>query len=259
MKVLVIGAGQIGKAIHALLVPYHEVFIRDFAEEQTYPAIDVLHICYPDSEKFVEQTIAYQKQYVPSLTIIHSSVAIGKTADCGGRTVHCPVRGRHPNLAREIPAFTLFVGGSDRKAIVDACDYLRKCELVTRPIYLEGATELCKLLSNVHMGLEIAWRQEVERMLTKFDIHPDIYEAWEESYNFGYRITGDEHLTRPNLQPAPIGGHCILECVDILAKQFDSKLFEFIVDSNERAKHGLAQGQTQESTTGDHSLSNSSR
>lgn len=236
MKVLVIGAGQIGDAIrHIIAQTNHEVHIRDIAD---YPLsnVDVLHICYPDSRTFVKDTKAYIATYQPKMTIIHSSVSVGTTQKCGTKVVHVPVRGRHPNLAEQIPAFPLFVGGFDKQLNAEAVAYLEGCNLVACDVGDPMGTELVKLLSNIHMGLEIAWRQEVKRLLEYFAINPLVYERWEDSYNEGYRMTGDEQLTRPRLKPDPIGGHCILECTKILADQIHSKVFEFILESNEKEK-----------------------
>lgn len=235
MKALVVGAGQIGRAIHDIIRPYHEVHLRDM-DDYPLAGVDVLHICYPDTPVFSTFTRGYIEQYKPSLTIIHSSVSVGTTETCGPSVVHAPVRGRHPKLASEIPAFTIFVAGLNREDVRRACEYLEGCNLVTRPVYNPKETELCKLLSNIHMGLEIAWRQEVQRMLDKYGVPVLTYKEWEESYNMGYRITGDEHFTRPIMRPDPIGGHCILQCMDILNAQHPSKVFEFIKESNEKAK-----------------------
>lgn len=236
MKVLVIGKGQIGTAIHAIVSrKNHEVHIRDIADYEL-GGVDVLHICYPDSLYFVQETMAYMAKYSAKLTIVHSSVAVGKTNDLGDRAVHCPVRGRHPNLESQIPAFPMFVGGDNKETVREACEYLNGLDLICKPVFDSMATEVCKLLSNVHMGLEVAWRQEVGRILNQFCIDPQFYHEWEDTYNEGYRITGDEQLTRPRLNPDPIGGHCILECTEILGKQFHSKLFDFIKESNDIEK-----------------------
>jgi len=235
MKVLVIGSGQIGKAIHEIIKPFHDVHIRDI-DDMSMDGIEVLHICYPDGIDFIENTENYIRQYKPALTIIHSSVAVETTEEINGHVVHVPVRGRHPKLAQEIPAFRLFVGGKDKEDVLKACAYLEGCGLVTKQVEGTRGTEICKLLSNIHMGLEIAWRQEVERILKQYEVSPSIYEEWEESYNLGYRITGDEHLTRPILNPGPIGGHCILQCTDILSSKYPSHVFDFIKESNEKAK-----------------------
>lgn len=238
MKVLIVGNGQIGQAMQSILAPYHDVHIRDLAG---YPLSDVkvLHICYPDSEVFVNETRAYIKEYHPDFTIIHSSVGIGKTIACGSHVLHVPVRGRHPHLAAQIPAFPLFVGGENKEDRDVAVAYLEGCNLVATPVNDPTGTELVKLLSNIHMGLEITWRQEVGRILEHYNVDPLIYDRWEDSYNEGYRITNNEQLTRPRLSPDPIGGHCILECTEILGNQYESKAFEFIKESNEKAKDAI--------------------
>jgi len=236
MKVLIIGAGQIGSAIKEIIGrKNHEVHIRDL---QDYPleGVEVLHICYPDNLYFSQDTMAYIGKYKPKFTIIHSSISVGKTSECGSKVVHAPVRGRHPHLAEQIPAFPIFVGGENKEIVREACEYLSGCDLVVKPVFDSVATEICKLLSNVHMGLEIAWRQEVGRILKALCVDPQVYEEWEDTYNNGYRVTDNEQLTRPRLRPDPIGGHCILECTDILRKQFDSKALEFIGESNETEK-----------------------
>lgn len=236
MKSLVIGAGQIGRAIHEIVEPFHEAAIRDVQENGENGPFDVLHICYPDSIYFVNDTVAYIKKYKPSVTLIHSSIEVGKTARCGDHVVSCPVRGRHPNLSKEIPAFVLFLGSENKEDIAKATEYFEACHLVVCPVDDPNSTELCKLLSNVHMALEVSWRQEVERILKHFDVNSTVYERWEETYNEGYRITGDEQLTRPRLKPDPIGGHCLLQCTEILANAYPSKLLDFIGESNDKAK-----------------------
>lgn len=235
MKVLIIGNGQIGRAMQEILSPKHEVHIRD-VEDYPLSGVDYLHICYPDSLYFVQETRKYIAQYKPTVTIIHSSIGVGKTIACGSHVVHAPIRGRHPHLAKQIPAFPIFVGGENDEDTALVCGYLEGCNLVAVPVKNPMGTELVKLLSNVHMGLEIAWRQEVARILQASNVDPLIYERWEESYNEGYRITDNENLTRPRMRPDPIGGHCILECTDILGKTFQSKAFDFIKESNEKEK-----------------------
>lgn len=235
MKVLIVGNGQIGQGMQEILSRHHEVHIRDI---QAYPLEDVemLHICYPDSLYFVKDTREYIREYNPKITIIHSSIAPRKTSECGPNVVHVPVRGRHPNLGKNIPAFPLFVGSNNKEAVQSVVAYLEGCNLVATPVFDSVATEMVKLLSNIHMGLEIAWRQEVKRILEQYAIDPLVYERWEDSYNEGYRFTNDEQLIRPRLKPDPIGGHCILECTEILGKQYRSKAFEFIEESNEKEK-----------------------
>lgn len=234
MKGLVIGAGQIGKALFEIFNQHHECYIKDL-EDLDVAGIEVMHVAFPYSQSFVNQVHLYQAKYAPKLTVIHSSVPIGTTEKCGHHAVHSPERGRFPNLAKEMILYTKFVGGYDMEDVDRACHYFSLCGWVTQACDSPRTTEGLKLLSNVHMGLEIAWRQEIERM----ECDPEFYRLWEESYRSGYLKRGQHDLIRPIMRPDPIGGHCILSCVDMLRGQIDSTILNFIEESNEKRKQEI--------------------
>lgn len=236
MKTLIVGAGQVGTALKEVLQKCNEVHIKDLGD---YPlrGVKVMHVCYPDQPGFVKTTKKYIKQYKPGLTIINSSVSIGTTRKCGNDVVYSPVRGRHPALAQEMTMFTKYCGSLDVKKSLKAALYFKRSGwrdvgAVASP----DSLEYLKLMSNVHMGLEVAWRQEVERMMKRFKIDPQNYTAWEESYSEGYRKLEQWHMMRSIMSPGPIGGHCILPCTDILKSQFKSKAFDFILESNSKSQ-----------------------
>lgn len=234
MKSLVIGAGQVGSGLYEIINKHHESYIRDL-EPLKCEGVEVLHICYPEHDGFEETTLKYIEEYKPLLTIINSSIPVGTTRKCGPNVVYSPVRGRHPNLATEMLKFPKFVSGTHLPNMILAANYFESCGWKVHASNSPETLELLKLLSNIHMGLEIAWRQEVGRILDKWDVSPNDYEMWEETYNDGYLGLGQKHLIRPQMRPDPIGGHCILECNQILKKQFPSKAFDFIQESNDRA------------------------
>lgn len=239
MKSLVIGKGQIGQALFEIFSKAHDCFIRDVEPEADDPdVVEVLHICYPDGATFVDSVVAYKERYHPRLTIIHSSVAVGTTRRCGKHTVHSPERGRFPNLAKEMLLYRKFIGGLQANDLAVANAYLTACNWETEEILDPDQTELLKLISNVHMGLEIAWRQEVDR----FGCDAVAYQSWEETYRQGYMKSGQYQLIRPIMNLGPIGGHCILNCLDLLAQKIKSKAFEFIGETNGLAKRKNAQG-----------------
>ena len=235
MKSLVIGAGQIGTAIYEIIKPFHKSYIRDISDIRE-SGFEILHICYPEHENFVLNTRAYIDKYSPELTIIHSSVSVGTTDICGEHVVYSPIRGRHPNLVPEIRTYEKFIAGRNEDDVSVAANYFLKCGLNVMVDYNPVNLELMKLLSNIHMGVEIAWRQEVERIIRKYGASSSIYNLWEDSYAQGYKRLGQDHLMRPRMRPDPIGGHCILECTDILSQQYPSKIFEFIQESNDYKK-----------------------
>lgn len=249
MKSLIIGAGQIGKALQDVFLKAHICLIRD-VDDFDCSDIEVLHITYPYSCEFVEDTKDYIELYKPKLTIIHSSVAVGTTDLCGKHVVHSPERGRFPDLAKHMQVFKKFISGgsaSDREMAKKYFDALQ-----WETILVDDAkwTELVKLLSNVHLGLEIAWRQEVDRIAESLIGAPAsaVYNLWETSYNLGHSDLGHRQLIRPIVRPAPIGGHCILPCTDILAEQYDSQFFTLIKESN-------AKRETEENSVSDCAVS----
>lgn len=237
MKSLIIGAGEVGSSLKKVIEPFHETSIRDI-ETFEGSGFEILHICYPDHDHFVNTTLKYIAQYKPKLTVIHSSVKVGTTEKIGGRIVYSPVRGRHPNLEGEIKVYEKVVSGKHPSDVELAFKYFRACNLIVLRDDNPSGMELCKLLSNIHMGLEIAWRQEVERILEHFKVSSESYELWEKSYSDGYLKLGQHQLIRARMKPNPIGGHCIIPCTEILKSQFPSKALDFILESNERAKDG---------------------
>jgi len=247
MKTLIIGAGEVGQSLKLILEKYYETHIRDI-EPLELENVEVLHICYPEHEGFVDNTKKYIAQYKPNLTIINSSVSIGTSDKFDGNVIYSPIRGRHNRISPitgekimglefDIPIYTKFLFGSYIGRGM-ARDYFKKCGIECYDYQCDKRSdgEVLKLLSNVHMGLEIAWRQEVQRILNHYGVSEYTYYYWESSYNEGYKKCGDDQLIRPIMKPAPIGGHCILPCTKILSKQFPSKAFDFILESNEKAK-----------------------
>ena len=233
MKSLIIGKGQIGSALYEILKRKHDVTIRD-VEHITLHDVQFLHICYPDQTNFVEITKDYIETYRPWVTIIHSSVKVGTTDKIGSHVVYCPIRGRHPNLELEIPMYQIFIAGRNGDNVEKVRQYLEPSFQRIHVSYDPKSLELIKLLSNIHMGLEIAWRQEVTRLFDHFECDSLIYNRWEDSYNEGYRCTNQENLIRPRMQDHKIGGHCIIPCTQILNEQFPSLAFEFILRGNSK-------------------------
>lgn len=231
MKSLIIGAGQIGSALNEIFSDTFDCHMRDIAPLKL-EGVEVLHIAYPYSDKFVGDTKAYIEQYKPRLTMIHSTVAIGTTEECGDHVVHTPERGRFPNLAKEMISYKKFIGGFDMDDCALAAQYLRACKWDSQIVDDPKITEALKLISNAHMGLEIAWRQELEHWL----VDREVYQLWEDSYFSGYVRFGQMNLIRPRMRPDPIGGHCIVPSVEILKKSMKIPFLDQILETNERTK-----------------------
>lgn len=88
MDNLVIGCGEIGTAISAIL-NCEGIDINQTPEKKTYK---YLHICFPYSEKFIEYVEQYQDRFSPDKIIVHSTVPIGTCKKLN--VVHSPCRNR---------------------------------------------------------------------------------------------------------------------------------------------------------------------
>lgn len=236
MKSLIIGKGQVGTGLFDVISPFHETYIKD-VEELEIEGIEVLHLCYPYSDKFIDTANDYIKKYSPKLVINHASVAIGTTEkiDADGSLIcYSPIRGKHPNLAGDIRIFDKFIAG-EYEAVSLAKEYFKPCGMgiVMFSNKKDMRTlEFCKLVSNIRYGYEICFMQEMERIADEFGIDIGTFNLFEQSYNNGYKVLGQYNMIRPVLYGGVIGGHCVMQCTKILKDQHYSELFDWMEFSN---------------------------
>lgn len=212
MRHLVVGAGQVGAAVHTVLSRAHDVAIRDVA--QTGHSADVLHVCFPWSDGFAAVVKGYADHHGAGLVVVHSTVPVG-TCDPHG-WVHSPVRGRHPHLADGLLAFTKHFGGPLAGEAAPAFE-AAGVDVACHPLAAE--TEAGKLWELVQFGLQVKVEQEIHRWCGRMGLDPDVvYREFADSYNEGYRATGLGQFVRPVLEhmPGPIGGHCVRQCAALL-------------------------------------------
>lgn len=213
---LIIGFGEVGKALYEVLSVVHQVDFIDKDDKQS-GTYDILHICFPYSEHFIKAVKNYQKKYKPQFTIIHSTVPIGTSRKCNA--IHSPVIGIHPNLVSGIKTFTKYLGGEQASKVAN---YFRRADI---KIYLYDkpeTTELMKVLCTTFYGVCIEYTKEVKRMCDKYGIPFEAWTLWTENYNQGYQKLGHSEFTRPNLIPimGVLEGHCLLPNCDLLKSRF---------------------------------------
>lgn len=206
---LVIGAGEVGKALFEVLGKRYKVSIRDKDDDTSGP-YDVLHIAYPPFKNFVGATKRYIKEYKPKLVIIHSTVPVGTTRKIGSRAVHSPIRGVHPHLAKGIRTFVKYFGGPNASL---AARYFSKLGIPVKVFKDAETTELLKILDTTYYGWNILFAKEVERISKRFGLDlDDVYTLPNRDYNDGYKALNMEHVIRPVLRSmkGKIGGHCVI-------------------------------------------------
>lgn len=198
---VVIGAGEVGRAIAEVL----DCEVRDITGEP-HPA-DVLHICFPWSDGFIEAVEAYREQYEPSLIVVHSTVPVGTCRRL--KAVHSPVTGKHPHLAESVRTFVKMFGGpgANRAAAI-----FRAAGVTTETTPNSETTEAGKLWATLQYGWLIALQKEAYRFCRSVGADPDIaYRRFNEVYSAGYEAMGEPYRL-PVLRDVAgrIGGHCVI-------------------------------------------------
>ncbi len=219
MNSLIIGRGEVGKALHAILTEHYPTASYDPATDQSpLPSggepVDVMHICFPFSDNFVSEVKRYQKLYQPRYTVIHSTVPVGTSAAC--EALHSPIRGIHPHLEQGIRTFPKFIGGPRASEVAD---YFRRAGLSIILCDSAEATELGKLLDTEYYRACIEFTQRAKQLCDEHHVNfHEAYTLFNQTYNSGYASLGHPEFIRPVLQPimTPIGGHCILPNKELL-------------------------------------------
>jgi len=226
----VIGLGQIGEPLQRIL--NCEGWDAKQGDWQWFDAVRYLHICFSCSDLFVPRVVSYAHLCCARNVIIHSTVMPGTTAKLQRELlpdapVHCdavysPVRGRHGNMERDMRYFTKFVASPNRKAAAQAAanlaDYGFRVEIHPDPTGLE----LSKLFQTTATAVQVAFAQEMARYCADLDV--DFLES-------------QALLDMPNLphvihQPGFIGGHCVMQNLDLLDGVLERALTRWIRISN---------------------------
>lgn len=237
---LVIGLGEIGKPLLDILSLHYDAHGRDLEPTEVTSA-DVIHLCFPWSEDFVEQTMGYVEKYDPELCIIHSTVVPYTTRyirDCfcfGQRAPflsYSPIRGRHGQMHRDLMHYRKFVGGIDEQNAIASMTHLARAGFDVRgPVDLE-ALELAKLIETTYSALLIAWAQEMERYAEELGVSR--VEALCLTEEPPYL---PDHLFHPGV----IGGHCLMQNLALLDSVQESLVTEFIRQSNEKRREEIGE------------------
>lgn len=232
---LVIGMGEIGKAIHAVLSDVYEVSCFDelMVNLTSKEPFDVLHIAFghkaDETEDFKEWVRGYQKRFLKEggLTIIHSTVAVGVSRTLGA--VHSPVRGAHPDLEESIRTFTKFFGG---ERAGEATEIFRRAGIKTYIFDDQETTELGKISETTFYALQIEYIKHLKRECDRYGLSfAEVYTLQAQVYNEGWESMGHPEYMMPLLIPIlrPQGGHCTIpNC-----KLWDTEFTRFILKQNE--------------------------
>jgi UDP-N-acetyl-D-mannosaminuronate dehydrogenase len=251
--VLVVGLGEIGRALFELLKEKDSFAVYGFDLDETKmratrqdpsklpKKIDTMHICLPckDQDKFVATVARYVKKFKPNLLIINSTVPPGTTKktgqSCKCLVAHSPVRGVHKSAEHmkwEMKRWTKYVGGADAKAAEAACKHFEKMGLKVKALKSCSETELAKLFETTYRAWMIACFQEMHRISRAFNADfDDVVDFLEDTHRV--------RLDRPIMFPGFIGGHCLIPNTELLLQSYDSEFLRLILKSNQKRKEEL--------------------
>ena len=221
MKVLLIGMGEIGKGIFEVFGRHHLITLYDTNGEFKQPEgeFDVLLVCIPWQENFVDIVNGYINLHRIKATIVFSTVPIGTTAKIQD-AVHCPIEGKHPCLYKSIKVWQFFMGGWNKLAYKFFKDNGKA------PVVLDSSehTEALKLMSTSFYGLMIEYTRYMNEVCKDLNMNFIDVKSYNNAYNLLYSNLGEQRFFRPLLDSPEgnIGGHCIVPNAKMLDAQYPS-------------------------------------
>jgi UDP-N-acetyl-D-mannosaminuronate dehydrogenase len=224
--VLVVGLGEVGKPLLAVLEGAHRVAGRD-VENHPFRGVQILHLCYPFGPDFVSSASRYASMYGPEVVVVNSTVVPGTSRTVeeatGIPTVYSPVRGKHTGMKEELLRYKKWVAGTHPEAVGRVEDHFRAAGMVTGRMSSFEVLELAKLLETSYFGILLAWAQEMDRFAA--DLGADYWEA--------VQLTEDIDFFPPvTFEPGHIGGHCVMPNLELLERVRKSLFIDVIRRSN---------------------------
>lgn len=229
MTSLIVGAGEVGRSLFDVLIGTYNTALRDIEPVIINYKIDVLHICIPWSDSFIDDVEGYQNLYKPKLTIIYSSVPIGTSESL--EAVHSPIEGRHPSLGLSIQNFVRWLGSTDQKKLDIAKKFWEKIVHV-RTLPSADFTEWLKLRSTSKYGINLVWTDYEDEVSRDLGMDFSANKQYDNDYNGLYTRLGMKQFQRYVLDPpeGKIGGHCITPNAELLDKQYPNEMLRMIKD-----------------------------
>jgi len=262
MTDLVIGFGEVGKALAHVLGERAEIAIHDppkgyeaknvrslYDQNEEYPVsapveYEWMHIAYPWHKEFVTTTRGYMDTFRPKHVVIHSTVPVGTTSDLFSimppgfySVTYSPVRGIHPHLARYLREFPKWYATDDSSEAKAVEELFHSCGMQTRRAPSYDALEWLKLMETTEYGYRIALWQEIERQAENLEWVNAMKDFLFEKRKV---YDGDRGLA-PIMYGGVIGGHCVMPNLELLRQSgmMSPQLYRWLKESNEMRKTEL--------------------
>lgn len=251
---VVIGLGEVGRPLYNMLVNIHganKVKGRDLdtARWENY-TFDFMHVCFPQTVDFIKQVSGYVEDYAPKCIIIHSTLSPGMTEhlddlfnypDIRLAIFYSPVRGNEKDgMMWCLQHYTKFIapGGRTRVSFSDALDattkHLESAGMKVEYTTFATALEYAKLLDLCWYGLNIAFYQELERILEEKHIVDPLAPSSNIVKKFiaSTPVESEGKVPRHVFYGGFIGGHCVIPAIRKILALHDIPMLQAVLDSN---------------------------
>ena len=205
---IVLGAGEIGKSLAAVLGDYYPIILVDRKPVKITEPVEIMNICFGYSENFIKEVKRYQRKYKPTHTVIHSTVPPGTSRKCNA--IFSPVVGKHPELERSLLTFTKFLAGENASQVAN---YFRRAGMKVYLYDNQEALEFAKISQTTLYALMIEYVKDLKRRCDENNLNfSEVYTLPSLDYNRGYEALGYPEFKMPLLVPiqTPQGGHCTI-------------------------------------------------
>jgi len=239
---LIVGVGEVGIALKRILEKKVTLFWFDIKPKiKNNPPlspeeIEVLHITFPQNEKFIRSVKQLIKKYNPKLTIIHSTTIPGTTKKLGANVVHSPIVGQHDCLYKHVKTFKKAVGPNSNKARLLAKKYIGK--IFNLEFYKNSqTTEGAKVLALTKFAINVEMARYANLFCKNLKIsYKETYTKFSELYNEGYKKNNLVIFIQPVLDPpkGKIGGSCVVPGVKKAQIILRSNFFDDIITKHEK-------------------------
>jgi UDP-N-acetyl-D-mannosaminuronate dehydrogenase len=229
-RTLVIGMGEVGTALAAVLDRTEKVLRHDLDRVKISEPIATMHLCFPFQSRQQFETVArgYIERFQPPLTIIDSTVLPGTTRSIakqsGCAVAYSPLRGKHAGAERDLMRYIKFVAAPDWVEAAAAEAHFQAAGLKTRRMAEVESLELAKLAETAYFGVCVAFAHEMSRYAER------VGGNYSEAMEFFEEI---DSLMRQQHSPGYIEGHVVPKIKQLL-QIASSPMLEAILESNEQ-------------------------
>ena len=223
---IVAGLGEIGVPISQVLQKKFPTMGYDIdpkrmrkRDQPDSVACSFLHICIPFTKSFARDVRALAKRFEPECVVIHSTLRPHTTRELQ-KSMRVPIvysstTGVHRRMLYDLRRYTKFYAvekdAPRRKwAMTTYARMMRKCGIRTKRMSTPVTLELAKILCDTsYYGWLINYAQLTNLIVRDYGVNYD--EMWEYAAPI-HKFLGN----RPKMFPGYIGGHCVIENLDLI-------------------------------------------